>query len=330
MTLCITHDIDYWRAMYNQLDYAKLEASRHVRATYFEQMKYIRDWNDIDYFTDSAVDALRQLDSMGMEVASHSVSHSRVYENMQMGEGNERYPSYHPVVRSKWITVNGTVLGELRVSKFMLDHFDNDKKKVVSFRPGHLSLPFVLPQAEEATGYRYSSDITANEVTSHMPYRVNYDRGYDEEVPVWDFPITIEDEELPRMDLRIDSALSEAHKISKYGGLMCVLIHPSETVYKVKFERVLLDSLMSIAHVSTIRDYGDWWSARENVHYFVVKNKTGYELHISTPATMSDLTFDVPKTWICSAASGQAIQQSGNSVYVKNVTDGMTINFTAK
>ncbi len=239
MTLCITHDIDYWRAMYNQLDYAKLEVSEHVKATYFQQMKYIQDWNDIDYFNDSAVDALRQIDSMGMEVASHSVSHSRVFEDMPMGKGNEKYPTYRPVVRSKWVTVNGSILGELRVSKFMLDHFDNDKvNKVVSFRPGHLSLPYSLPQAEEAAGYKYSSDVTANDVLTHMPYQLNYDRAYDEEVPVWEFPITIEDEELPRMDLRLDSAVCVAHKISKYGyGLMCVLIHPSEVVYKVKFEK---------------------------------------------------------------------------------------------
>ncbi len=326
LTLCITHDIDYWRSMYNELKYAEMEHARNVKATYFIQVKYIQDWNDLDYFNDSAVVALNEIDSLKMEVASHSISHSRLYESFPLGKGNEQYPTYHPIVRSKTVTVNGTVIGELRVSKFLLDHFDRGPK-VVSFRPGHLSLPYSLPQCLEATGFKYSSDVTANDVLTHMPYQLNYDRAYDEEMPVWEFPITIEDEELPQMDKRLDSALAVAHKISKYGGLMCVLIHPNEVDYKYKFEVGLLDSIQKISHVASIRDFGDWWTARNNVQYYASKNETGYELHIITPQTMSDLTFFVPPGWVCSSSNGQ---QTGNAILVKNATNGMTINFTAK
>ncbi len=91
----------------------------------------------------------------------------------------------------------------------------------------------------------------------------------------------------------------------------------------------MIDSVKNFTHISTIRDFGDWWAARNNVQFYVSKNANGYDLHVIAPDKMSDLTFFVPPTWTCSN-SGQAIQQSGNSVLVKNVTNGMTINFTAK
>ncbi len=328
LTVCITHDIDYSRSMINAIDYAKMEKSKGVTATYFIQTKYIHDFNDDAFYNDTAVGTMRFLDSLKMELASHSISHSHQFMDFPMGKGNEKYPSYHPVVKSTKLTSGGTILGELRVSKFLLDNFIKDKP-TVSFRPGYLAYPYTLPQALQATGYKYSSDVPANPVLTHLPYQMNYDRSYDEELPLFEFPITITDLELPVMDKRIDSALAVAHKISKYGGFWCTLIHPDILGTKYHFEEVFLDSIKSIAYVATMRDFADWWMARNNVHYYVRKNGNGYELHIATPVAMSNLTFFVPADWTCTT-TGQPITQTGNAVLVKNVTNGMTINFAAK
>lgn len=328
LTLCITHDIDYTLSVFNAVVFAKMEFARKIKTTYFYQTKYILDWNDKAFFDDSVVKPLLALDSMKMEIASHSVAHSKVYMDFPLGTGKEMYPTYHPVVKSATFTSGGSVLGELRVSKFLLDHFVKDQQ-VISFRPGNLALPYSLPQSLIATGYKYSSDVTANDVLTHLPYQLNYDRAYDEEVPAFEFPLTIEDEALPQMDKRLDSALAVAHEISKYGGLMCVLIHPNVVSYKYKFEVGLLDSIQNTAHISTIRDFGDWWAARNNVRFFVLKNATGYQLHIISPAPMDNLTFFVPSTWTCATPAPTA-KQTGNSVLVSNVTNGMIINFTAK
>jgi len=43
---------------------------------------------------------------------------------------------------------------------------------VVSFRPGHLSYPFALPQALQATGFAFSSSVTAGNALSHLPFRL--------------------------------------------------------------------------------------------------------------------------------------------------------------
>ncbi len=328
LTVCITHDIDYSRSMINAIDYAKMEKSKGVTATYFIQTKYIHDFNDDAFYNDSAVGTMRFLDSLKMELASHSVSHSLQYNEFPMGKGNEKYPSYHPVVKSKTLTTGGTVLGELRVSKFLLENFVKDQP-VVSFRPGYLRYPFSLPQSMQACGYKYGSDLTANSVLTQLPYQMNYDCSYDEELPLFEFPITIEDRELPVMDKRIDSALAVAHKISKYGGFWCTLIHPDILGTKYHFEEVFLDSIKSIAYVATMRDFADWWMARNNVQYYVHKNGAVYELHINTASPIDNLTFFVPQNWACTT-TGQAITQTGNSVLVKNITNGMTINFAAK
>jgi hypothetical protein len=328
LTVCITHDIDYSRSMINSIDYAKMEKSKGVTATYFIQTKYIHDYNDDAFYNDSAVGTMRFLDSMKMELASHSISHSHQFMDFTMGKGNEKYPSYHPVVKSTNLTSGGTILGELRVSKFLLEHFIKDQP-TVTFRPGYLAYPYSLPQALLATGYKYSSDVPANPVLTHLPYQMNYDRSYDEELPLFEFPITIEDRELPVMDKRLDSALAVAHKISKYGGFWCTLIHPDILGTKYHFEEEFIDSIKSIAYITTMGNFGDWWAARNNVRYFTRKNTSGYELHINTPAALDNLTFFVPANWACTSAS-QTVQQTGNAVLVKNVTNGMTINFTAK
>jgi hypothetical protein len=333
LTVCITHDIDYSKSMSNAVEYAKMETARNIKATYFIQTKYIKDWNDDDFYNDSAVGSIKALDEMKMEIATHTVCHSRMYKDFPIGTGSERYPTYHPVVKSKFVATGGSVLGELRVSKFMIEHFVKDQP-IVTFRPGHLSLPFALPQCLDATGYKYSSDVSANDVLTHLPYQLNYNRNYDEELPLFEFPITIEDEELPEMDKRLDSALAVAHKIAKYGGFWCTLIHPNILGFKYKFEVGFLDSMQkeNIAYFTTMRDFGDWWAARNEVRYYVVPTKTGYELHVKTLVPMSNLTFFVPSTWTCAASPGQEAEQAGTgkAVLVKNVTNGMTINFTAK
>ena len=68
--------------------------------TYFIQTKYMRDWNDNVFFNQAGLTPLKQLSALGMEIGSHSVAHSRVFNTLPLGSGNERYPSYRPFVRN--------------------------------------------------------------------------------------------------------------------------------------------------------------------------------------------------------------------------------------
>ena len=46
LAVMLTHDIDYTRSLANAIDYARFEHEAGIRATYFMQTKYIRDYND--------------------------------------------------------------------------------------------------------------------------------------------------------------------------------------------------------------------------------------------------------------------------------------------
>src|SRR5208282_5917668 len=98
------------------------------------------------FFTADGVQNLLKLQAMNMEIASHSVSHSPVFSKFPMGDGKEQYPNYTPFVQNRIKTFNGEILGELRVSKFLMEHF-LPGLRVDSFRPGHLENPFTLPEA---------------------------------------------------------------------------------------------------------------------------------------------------------------------------------------
>lgn len=108
----ITHDIDCSHCILNVRDYMELEVSLRVQATYSMQTKYVKDWNDDMFYDASKVPLVESLVSTGMEVASHSVAHSRQLASFPMGSGVEAYPPYHPFVRNRTTTINGTIAGE--------------------------------------------------------------------------------------------------------------------------------------------------------------------------------------------------------------------------
>ncbi|MFA9452518.1 MAG: polysaccharide deacetylase family protein [Candidatus Aminicenantaceae bacterium] len=283
LAVMITHDVDYPKSLRNSLRYAEYEKSQGIRATYFIQTKYIRDWNDDIFFNDVSVEVLRELEALGMEVGSHSVSHAELFSDFPLGTGTEQYPAYRPFIKRRRKAVNGTILGELRISKFLLDHFLKGAP-VVSFRPGFLSNPSALPQALMATGFLYTSTITANKSLTHLPFQLTYNRDFRAEVNMYEFPITVEDERQPRMGDRLDQAVELARKISRSGGIFVVLIHPDELGHKFEFEKGFIEAVKDFAWFGSISDFGAWWAARDKV-----------ELDVSSDLRQTIVTLDIPE-----------------------------------
>ena len=323
ITVCITHDIDFTRSIKNAVDYAKMEKEKNIPATYFIQTKYIRDWNDDIFFNKKGVEYLNTIASLGMEIASHSVAHSHAYSKFPAGDGNEQYPGYRPFVKGRDEASGGTVLGELRVSKFLLESCVKNTQ-VVSFRPGHLSYPFSLPQSLLATGYQYSSGITANNALTHLPYQLQYNRSTTEELDAFEFPVTIEDEEKPRMDLRIKNALSLAKKLSRYGGLMNVLIHTDTIAYKFDFEKQLIDSLNKTANFMTIKDFGNWWKTRNGITFYIEEQTSFPVLHVKTKTPIKEIGFTLP-TGYTHETKDKNIEVSGNTLLIHELKNEIAI-----
>lgn len=296
LSVILTHDIDYNKSLENALVYARHESDENVSATHFIQTKYIRDWNDKIFFDNKNIDNLKKLKALNVEVGSHSVSHSQSFQIFKPGSGDEKYPDYVPYVQDENETYNGTVLGELRVSKFLLDYFLPDNN-VISFRPGHLSNPLSLPESLEATGYRYSSSVTANVSMTHLPFQLNYNRDNYSETSIFEFPITIEDELPPKMGDRLEPAVELAHKISRYGGLYVVLIHPNILGHKLDFQKGLVTAIKPFSWFGKISEFGDWWSARNKVTLDVSSVGKKHHLRLKAPTSINGLVLNIPESW---------------------------------
>jgi peptidoglycan/xylan/chitin deacetylase (PgdA/CDA1 family) len=295
LAVMITHDVDYLRSVDNSRAYADFEHTAGIPATYFVQTKYVRDYNDDVFFNDAASPKLRQLAMAGLELASHSVAHSRQFATLPVGTGDERFPGYRPFVQNATATTGATVLGELRISKYLLESIAPDT--VTAFRPGYLAEPRVLPQALAAVGYRFSSSTTANASLTHLPFALTDDRAGEAESGIFEFPVSIEDEALPRMDARVNDALDVARRVSRYGGEMVVLIHPNVTDYKLKFEQGFVGALRSTAWFGTVSGFGRWWAARNAVGCDVTADGATITLRLSAPHAIDGLPISVPGSW---------------------------------
>ena len=316
LSVMLTHDVDFTKSIANAVTYAEYERSQGLTGTYFVQTKYIRDYNDDIFFNLQGVSHLKALADLGMEIGSHTVAHSKIFNTFPMGSGAEQYPAYTPFVKDRRTAYNGTILGELRVSKFLLEQFSG--QTLLSFRPGELSNPFVLPQALQATGFRYSSTATANNSLTHLPYQLNYDRSSKAETNVFEFPVTIEDEELPKLGERLPEALELARQISRYGGSCVILIHPNVLDHKLEFEKRFVEGVKPLAWFGSISELGQWWSARNEVALDISREGDTLVVMLQIPTSMEGLTVEVPPGWILDKPDAHlgSIEQIGQSVMV--------------
>lgn len=314
----VTHDIDYTGSMNNVELFAAEEQAWGLPATYFVQTKYVTDYHDRSFFGHARRAQLQALLARGMEVASHTVSHADAFKTMPLGTGLERYPDYQPFVKTFDTARGATVLGELRVSKYLLETLA--QAPVVSFRPGHLSLPPTLPQALAATGYRYSSSITAGQAMTHLPYRTMHDRSYDAETDIFEFPVTIEDERWDLAD-NVDAAITLARAVGQRGGMVNLLIHTDRVDGKLEFVRRFHAALADEAWFGTMSAYGNWWAARDQVQLDVQDgDDAGRTLVVQAPQAIDGLTLVVPDGW--QLAPGAPASQSGRRVVLPALEAG--------
>jgi hypothetical protein len=258
LELNITHDVDYTKSIVNGVKFAEWEKQAGIKATYFVQTKYIKDWNDDLFLNNLGAKCISHINALGMEISSHSVAHSYVYNNFPMGTGTERYPNYQPFVMERYKCYNGSILGELRVSRFLIQHFAPGAQ-CLSFRPGHLSNPLNLPEALLATGYRNLSTIPACMAQSYRPFYCRYGRSSFQQLPIVELPIAVEDEKDGPMINRIAAGIRLGRCIARYGGYYNALLHTDTLGQKLEYEKQLVAALRPIAHITTVAESGDWY-----------------------------------------------------------------------
>jgi len=325
VAILITHDVDTRDAVPNSLIYADLEHRMGVRATYNIQTKYIRDGEDTSFFNADNLKYFKTLKNMGMEIASHSVSHTPFFSYIPMGTGDEMYPLYQPLYITNLSTFNETVLGELRVSKFLLDQLlDNN---TVSFRAGYLDFSQNLHRALAAVGFRYSSSTMANNLFTHLPFQTLFDDQFNENLDVYEIPVTIEDEELPPMYERLNDAIFVTEQISKYGGVVNILIHPNVIGQKLEFLREYLDQYQSKAWFGSMSDYGSWFRARIHTQLDVTEDQGLVKVHLYCPYHIKQLPILIPSGMrlIDKQPARMEIRQDNNALVISDLVGSATL-----
>ena len=326
LTVLMTHDIDFLDSVKNSFDYESYERQAGIRATYFLQTKYVTDASEKAWVTPESLPLLRRLAAAVPELTSHSVAHSLQFAHFAMGSGREKYPSYKPRVVDEDRTDGGTILGELRVSKFLIESLLG-VGPLLSFRPGHLADPYVLPQALNALGFRYSSSCTANNSLTHLPYRLTESRESRVETPVYEFPVTIEDEEAPPLGTRLAPALALAETLSGYGGLFVILIHPNEVGGKLDFEKGFVAAWKDRAWFGTMAEFGAWWAARDAVEVDV--DAAAKTATVAAPLPIDGLLLRVPAGWTLDRVEppSSAAEVVPGGLLLRRASGTMTLRF---
>jgi hypothetical protein len=296
LAVLLTHDVDAQTSMANSIRYAEFEKGEGIVGTYFIQTKYVKDFNDEIFFNAQGVRDMQAIRALGMELGSHTVAHAKALRVFPLGTGSEQYPTYTPFVTTRSSAANGSVLGELRVSKFLIEELSGGPP-VLSFRPGELSNPQALPEALSATGYRYSSSATANNSLTHLPYQLMAHREEDVEAEVFEFPVTIEDEALPQLGTRVQQAVELAKRIARYGGLLVVLIHPNILGHKIEFEKQFVAAIREFSWFAGVGQFGDWWAARNQVEVDVAAEGKRRIVSLKIAAPLAGLTLQLPESW---------------------------------
>lgn len=114
---------------------------------------------------------------------------------------------------------------------------------------------------------------------------------------MFEFPVTIEDEELPKLGDRVSQAIELAHQIGRYGGCVVVLIHPNILDHKLEFEKRFVEGVKSVSWFGSLSEFGQWWAARNQVTVDVVQQGSSYTLTLAVPIPMTGLNLQVPSTW---------------------------------
>ncbi len=291
LAVSITHNINFKTALDQAVAFSKEEQKMNIHSTYFIQTKYIRDMRSSLFGSNDDFEKLKTISAAGMDLASNSVSGSPLFDEFDQGTGDEVYPTYRPYVMAMEKTYHGTIFGEMRVSRFLIDHFAPGNG-TSAFRSTYLYTPFTYPQSLLATGYRFSSSVPANAALTHFPFQLNFNREYDSEVQAFEFPVTDDDEIPPYNVDRARSAIALATKIKRYGGCFIGQVHPNSTGLAV--EKKFVDAVRDYAWFGTLKDFGLWWAARNEVSIDVHHSETGRVVTVTVPKRMEGLALMMP------------------------------------
>jgi hypothetical protein len=333
----LSHDLDYGPSYTNAIQYAAVEQDAGATATYLAHTKYVTDWEDVAFFGADCVCDLAQIAQLGGHIGSHTVAHSAVLDQFPIGDGTEAYPSYAPVNVSATETIGGTLFGELRVSKSLIDGAlcaSGLIPATVGFRAGDLVYHPNSPETMERVGYRYDSTRAIGDVLTNFPYRVMTSDTNMLDTSVFEFPLVIEDQLAPRLDQRVSDALTIISANANNGAPTTILIHPDVLDYKINAEEEMLSGLPDGVRAMSIDEFETFWRARDGVTVTDIEYDDAAKIlsiELSAAQAMDGLSLRVDAVVSSVVAPATAVIQpgaSGNLVLLPHIGAGETLTVT--
>ena len=335
--LLVTHDLDWGESYTNAVQYAADEQAAGASATYFVHTKYVTDSQDVAFFGPERASQLAQVLASGGRVGSHTVAHSPVLDTFPIGDGTERYPAYAPFNVSSMQTTGGTLFGELRVSKSLIEGALGTRcidHATVTFRAGNLAYHAASAPTMERLGYRFDSTRAVGDVLSNFPYRAMTDWPDSLDTSVFEFPVTLEDQLPPRIDQRVPDALSVIAANADNGAPTTLLIHPNVLDYKENAERDILAGLPQGVRAMSLDEFAAFWRARDAARLVSINyddQKKTVSLVVSAPEAVDGLTLRVDRSVVSVMAPPEAmlvLGDRGNLVVLPALPSGGTLSVT--
>jgi hypothetical protein len=317
--LLLSHDVDWENSFAPALDFARIEKANQAKSTFFIQTKYVDDANSKAFFFEPNLETLRQLKSGGSTVGSHSIIHSRGFNKFDLGSGHEIYPSYQPRGLGFDTASGATVFGEVRVSKELLDG-EIPGQDTIFFRAGHLRVPYSLPEALERSDYQFDSSFTADDVLSNFPFALPRDMGFEEDSEIYEFPVTIEDEESPGFAKRVPQALKVILANAENGAVSVVLIHSNESHLKAAAEEELLRQLPADIIKTDMVSFATFWRARDRLQWTVTAASMPAQvvLQVKSHDSVTGLTFEFQRP-IATVTGGAILSPDNRHVVLQEL-----------
>jgi len=325
--LLLSHDVDWESSFAPGLDFLSIEKANQANSTFFIQTKYVDDANSKAFFFEPNLHLLRQLKSGGASVGSHSIIHSRGFNKFELGSGQETYVSYHPRGLGFDTASGATVFGEVRVSKELLDG-EIPGQETIFFRAGHLRVPRSLPEALERSGYEFDSSFTADDVLTNFPYALPRDLGFDEDSGIYEFPVTIEDEEAPGFAKRVPQALEVILANAENGAVSVLLVHSNESTLKAAAERELLQKLPGDISKADMLSFARFWRARDRLNWNVTATSTPAQvvLQVTPVDSVNGLTFEFQHP-LAAVTGGATLSPDSRHVVLPTLEAGKSASF---
>lgn len=280
--ILLTHDIDSWSGMDTMQVFSSWELSNNIPAHYNITTRYTNDGWMTNFYIGSW-SRVNEVKNDGHTLSSHSVGHFPDFDNesrFPYGNTGNIPASYQPFYTGG-ITSNGSVMGELEVSRNLLEN--DHSVNIRSFRAGHLAFHDSLIIGLQQLDYEFNSTHSANNILFSYPYFNYLVRSFNAvESRILEIPMTISDVftsdpiDTINYPQKVGIWTRVTRKYVANNAPINLLIHPNR-MWKLTAQQMYFDSIPNDLLPYSFEEYGEFWRKRDSLRYLTqLSNDTLY------------------------------------------------------